>query len=224
MSESAEKREVYYIPDNYISESRFHIGQMTVRVRYLIDSLILTAILGVFALLFVLLVMADSGTSAKLTVAVIICGPGFVAGQIGYNGDPVSTTLKHLLAWSRSSDVRLYNTNPRLLGTDPVKALQEETDGRNTMAEVYSNFRDSLRRTAEEGELVEGENFEFRYDPGIDGYLNNNGDYEDGGNSESFELESSTDSDIDSIRFVFSADGYNEQDEEEINLSDYETD
>ena len=92
------------------------------------------------------------------------------------------------------------------------------------MAEVYSNFRDSLRRTAEEGELVEGENFEFRYDPGIDGYLNNNGDYEDGGNSESFELEISTDSDIDSIRFVFSADGYNEQDEEEINLSDYETD
>ena len=52
MSEITEKRQVYYIPDNYISESKLHIGQMTVRVRYLIDSLAMTAFLGIFALVF----------------------------------------------------------------------------------------------------------------------------------------------------------------------------
>ena len=54
MAEIADKRQIYYIPDNYISESRVHIGQMTIRVRYLIDSLILTAILGVFAVFFIM--------------------------------------------------------------------------------------------------------------------------------------------------------------------------
>lgn len=223
MSELSEKRQVYYIPENYISESRLHIGQMTVRVRYLIDSLIISAVLGVVAFLFILLVMPDAGSSAKLTAAVIICGPGFVAGQIGYNGDPVSTTLKHLYKWLKNSEIRLYNTNPRLLGTDPVKALQEENSSRDTMAELYSNFRESMRRGADEGEMVEGETFEFRFDPGIDGYLDDNGDYGSKEDSENLELEINTDSDIDNIHFVFSADGYNEQDEEEINISDFET-
>ena len=222
MSEISEKRQVYYIPENYISESRLHIGQMTVRVRYLIDSVLLSAVLGVVAFFFIFLVMPDAGSSAKLTAAVIICGPDFVAGQIGYNGDPVSTTLKHLLTWLKTSEIRLYNTNPRLLGTDPVKALQEENEGRDTMAEVYSNIRESIRRGADEGEMIEGETFEFRFDPGIDRYLNDNGDY--GNEADSFELEINTDSDIGSIRYVFSADGYNEQEEEEINLSDFETD
>ena len=75
MSELTEKRQVYYIPDNYISESKLHIGQMAVRVRYLIDSLAMTAFLGVFAFIFIMLVMSEAGVSAKLTVAVIMCGP-----------------------------------------------------------------------------------------------------------------------------------------------------
>ena len=223
MAEIAEKRQIYYIPDNYISESRIHIGQMTVRVRYLIDSLILTAILGVFAVIFIMLVLPDAGTSAKITVAVIICGPGFILGQVGYNGDPVSTTLKHLIAWRKNNEIRLYNTNARLLGTDPVKALQEDVGGRDTMVEVYANFRESMRRNAEEGELVEGENFAFRFDPGIDSYLEDNGDYEDDSGSEGIEVEIETDSDIGDIQYVFSSDGYNEPDDETFNFSDFET-
>ena len=224
MAEIADKRQIYYIPDNYISESRVHIGQMTIRVRYLIDSLILTAILGVFAVLFIMFAMPNTGTSAKLTVAIIVCGPGFVLGQIGYNGDPISTTVKNLLAWRKNNEIRLYNTNPRLLGTDPVKALQDDASGRDTMVEVYANFRESMRKNAEEGEMVEGENFEFQFDPGIDSYLDENGDYEDGSDPDSFELEIDSEPNIENIRFVFSSDGYFEPDEESINLSDFETD
>ena len=201
MAEIADKRQIYYIPDNYISESRVHIGQMTIRVRYLIDSLILTAILGVFAVFFIMFAMPNTGTSAKLTVAIIVCGPGFVLGQIGYNGDPISTTIKNLLAWRKNNE-----------------------SGRDTMVEVYANFRESMRKNAEEGEMVEGENFEFQFDPGIDSYLDENGDYEDGSDPDSFELEIDSEPNIENIRFVFSSDGYFEPDEESINLSDFETD
>lgn len=223
MAESTEKRQIYYIPDNYISESRLHIGQLTIRVRYLIDSLILTAILGVFAAFFIMFAIPEAGTSAKLTVAVIICGPGFILGQVGYNGDPISTTLKHLMSWRKNSEIRLYNTNARLLGTDPVKALQEDASGRDTMVEVYENFRESMRRNAEEGEMVEGEDFTFRFDPGIDNYLDDNGDYEEESGTESIEVEINTDSDIGNIQFLFSSDGYNEPEDDAINFSDFET-
>ena len=224
MAEITDKRQIYYIPDNYISESRVHIGQMTVRVRYLIDSIVLAAILGIFAAFFIMLAMPNTGTSAKVTVAIIICGPGFVLGQVGYNGDPISTTLKNLLVWRKNSEVRLYNTNARLLGTDPVKALQEDASGRDTMVEVYTNFRESMRKSNEEGEMVEGENFEFCFDPGIDNYLDDNGDYEDGSDSDSIEVEIDSEPNIEDIRFVFSSDGYNEPDEESVNFSDFETD
>ena len=205
MSEITEKRQVYYIPDNYISESKLHIGQMTVRVRYLIDSLAMTAFLGIFAFSFIMLVMPEAGVSTKLTVAVIICGPGFVLGQVGYNGDPISTTLKNLLKWRKNNEIRLYNTNPRLLGTDPIKALQEDAGGRDAMIEVYTNIRETMRRNAVEGEMVEGEDYEFRFDPGIDNYLEDNGDYNEERVRDTPEVEISSEPDIGKIRFVFSS-------------------
>ena len=223
MSETTEKRQVYFIPDNYISESKLHIGQMAVRVRYLIDSLAMTAALGIIAFTFIILVLPDAAVSAKVTVAVIICGPGFVLGQVGYNGDPLSTTLKHLIKWRKNNEIRLYNTNPRLLGTDPVRALQEDAGGRDAMIEVYTNIRESMRRNAVEGEMVEGEDYEFRFDPGIDNYLDDNGDYAEEGNQDIQEVEISSEPDIGKIKFVFSADGYNEPEEDDINISDYET-
>ena len=78
--------------------------------------------------------------------------------------------------------------------------------------------------TNEEGEMVEGENFEFCFDPGIDNYLDDNGDYEDGSDSDSIEVEIDSETNIEDIRFVFSSDGYNEPDEESVNFSDFETD
>ena len=223
MSEITEKRQIYYIPDNYISESKLHIGQMTVRVRYLIDSLAMTAFLGVFAFTFIMLALPDAGVSAKLTVAVIICGPGFVLGQVGYNGDPISTTLKNLMKWRKNNEIRLYNTNPRLLGTDPIKALQEDAGSRDAMIEVYTNIWETMRRNAVEGEMVEGEDYEFRFDPGIDNYLEDNGDYSEEMVRDNPEVEISSEPDIGKIQFVFSADGYNEPEEEDIYVSDYET-
>lgn len=223
MAEISEKRQVYYIPDNYIGESRIHIGQLSVRVRYLIDSLVIASALGIIAFLLIIFPMKDSALSAKIAVALVICGPGFVAGQIGYNGDPLSTAFSNFLSWRKSNRIRLYNTTPRLLGTDPVKALQEEGSSRDAIVTAYSRLQENIKKRREEGNLVQGQNFEFEYDPGIDDYLEDNGDYADT-ESNSFDLDIDAGSDLSGIKLAYSRDGYNEEpDEETFNLSDYET-
>ena len=225
MAEAPEKRQVYYIPDNYISESRIHIGQMSFRVRNLIDSLVLTLFFGIFAAAFVFLVMKGTSTSSKITAAIIICGPGFLLGQIGYNGDPISTTISNFFKWKKANGIRLYNTQPRLLGSDPVKAMLENNNGRDAIVDAVTNMRENRRKKLEQNGLVEGENFEFEYDPSIDDYLDENGDFADSDRAQDHvDIELDSDWDPNAVSFVFSADGYNELDEEqEINLSDYET-
>lgn len=224
MADAPEKRQVYYIPDNYIGESRVHIGQMSFRVRNLIDSIALTLFFGIFAAAFILLVMKGTSTSSKITAAIIICGPGFLLGQIGYNGDPISTTISNFFKWKKSNGIRLYNTTPRLLGSDPVKAMQEGGNGRDAIVDAVTNMRENRRKKLEQNGLVEGENFEFEYDPSIDDYLDENGDYADSDKAqEHVDIQLDSDWNPDAVSFVFSSDGYNEPDEEEINLSDYET-
>ena len=225
MAETPEKRQVYYIPDNYIKENRIHIGQLSFRLRYLLDSFILTLISGIFGLLFIVLVMKNASVSTKLTVALIICGPGFLLGQIGYNGDPISTAFANFLKWRNTSAIYLYNTTPRLLGSDPVKAMQGPT-GRDSIVEAVSNMRESMRRKAEEGELIEGESFAFEYDPSIDDYLEDNGDFESSDadlSTDLIDIHIDSEWDTSDVQYVFSPDGYYEPDEDEINLSDYET-
>lgn len=224
MAETPEKRQVYYIPDNYISESRIHIGQMSFRVRNLIDSVALTLFFGIFAAAFILLAMKGTSTSSKITAAIIICGPGFLLGQIGYNGDPISTTISNFFKWKKSNGIRLYNTTPRLLGSDPVKAMTENSNGRDAIVDAVSNMRENRRKKLEQNGLVEGENFEFEYDPSIDDYLDENGDFADSDKAQDHvDIELNSEWNPDAVSFVFSSDGYNEPDEEEINLSDYET-
>lgn len=223
MAEVNEKRQVYYIPDNYIGESRIHIGQLSVRVRYLLDSLAISCVLGIIAVLLIVFPMKNSSLSAKIAVLLVICGPGFVLGQIGYNGDPLSTALSNFFTWRKTNRIRLYNTTPRLLGTDPIKALQEEGSSRDAIVTAYSRLQENIKKRREEGELIQGENFEFEYDPGIDDYLEDNGDFADT-EPNSFDLDIDAGSDLSGIRLAYSNDGYNDEpDEEGFDMSEFET-
>lgn len=223
MAETSDKRQVYYIPDNYIGESRLHIGQMSVRVRYLIDSIVISLVLAVFAILLIAFPLKNSTVGVKIAVALVICGPGFLLGQIGYNGDPISTTLSNLMNWTKTNQIRLYNTTPRLLGTDPVKAMQDDMAGRDVLVTAYSRLQESIKNKRAEGNLVAGSNFEFEYDPSIDEYLEDNGDYADT-ESNSFDIDIEDGDDLSGLKFVYSNDGYfDDPEEESFNLSDYET-
>ena len=182
MAETTDKRQIYYIPYNYISESRLHVGQTSIRVRYLIDSLILSLILGIVAVLIILLAMEGTSVQARLTVALIICGPGFILGQIGYNGDPISVT------------------------------------------DAFSKVQEKRKQKQREKNQVDGIDFEFEYDPGIDNYLEDNGDYTDQ-NGKNYDIEIGSGNDLDHMRFFYNTDGYNDDDTEEefFNPSDFET-
>ena len=152
MAEKIESRPtIYYIPENFLGESRILNGQ--IRVRYLIDSIGLSAILAlIIGLPLLLFVFREATFNVKITVLVISVAPGFLAGQFGYNGDPVSVFLTNVYRWRKKRQIRLYQN------------VQEKRIERKN-AEV----------------LVEGETFEFQYDPSIDRYLDNSGDYEETG-------------------------------------------
>lgn len=215
MPDNSESRpSIYYIPENFLGESRLLNGQ--IRTRYLIDSVALSIILAAaIALPLLLFVVRDASINVKATVLIISVAPGFLAGQIGYNGDPISIFLLNVMNWRKKKQVRLYNENPRMLGTDPVKAIYENNRGMDKIVGFVQNAQEKRieRKTSEV--LVEGETFEFEYDPGIDGYLEDTGDYSD----EAMEDENSwpaanvaisSGSDLGGLESLLSDDWYNE--------------
>lgn len=225
MAETPDKRQIYYIPENYISESRIHLGQSSLRIRYLVDSAALSFVLGLFAALFISLTMKNTGVQAKITVGLIFCGPGFLIGQIGYNGDPISTTFRNYNSWRKTNQIRIYNSTPRLLGTDPVKALYEDGSGKDAIVEVINKVQLARKKKYEADKLLANESFDFEFDPGIDRFLEDNGDYPEYRSTE-MNVDIKTGNDLKDIRYLYSSDGYNDEDpdEETFNFSDYETD
>ena len=224
MADSSENRpSIYYIPENFLGESRILNGQ--IRTRYLIDSiglaLISAIIIGIPVFMFAL-----NGTSIgmKFTIGVLILAPGILAGQLGYNGDPISVFLVNFFSWRKKRETRLYNENPRLLGTDPVKAIYE---GKRGMDKIVSFVQDAQERRIEKKtseQYVEGETFEFQYDPSIDGYTEDVGDYSDDALEDEESLPVSnisiaTGSDLGGLESFIIGDGYNEPDD--IESSDY---
>ena len=211
------KPSVYYIPENFLGESKVLHGQIS--TRYLIDSIALSLILILVVGLPVLkFVIPTAGINIKLTTLVIIMAPGFMAGMIGFNGDPISVFLLNFFGWVKKRETRIYNENPRLLGTDPVKALYEQNKNLDKFVTFIQDAQERRIEKKTSEEYVEGKTFEFSYDPSIDGYLEDVGDYSD----EALALEDtwpastvsiSSGSDLAGLRGILSDDGYNEPDD-----------
>lgn len=205
---------VYYIPDNFIGESRILGGR--INVRYLFDAVVLAALF--FLLLgapIALLAMKNAPTQYRIGVAIISAAPGIMLGMAGFNGDPFSVFLVNVFSWLKQSAVRIYNENPRRLGTDPVKASYEarkRMDKFVTMVEDYQQARID-KKNAEE--FIEGKTFNFQYDPSIDGYLKDTGDYTDDaiGSGDYWpvaDIEIESGSDLDGLESLLNSDWYNE--------------
>ena len=168
--------------------------------------------------------MQESSVQAKLTVALVVCGPGFLIGQIGYNGDPISVALRNFHIWRKNNRIRIYNVTPRLLGTDPVKAMAEDGSGRDAIVDAFNRVQERRKQKQKEKNTVDGIEFEFEYDPGIDDYLEDNGDYTDR-TTDNYDIEIGSGNDLDHVRLFYNSDGYNDDDpdEEYYNPSDFET-
>lgn len=205
---------VYRIPDNFIGESRVFGGR--IRVRYLIDSIALSLILGLCVTLpLILFVLKGVRANILITVAVMTIAPGFLIGQLGYNGDPISVFLVNYFNWRKQRQVRLYNETPRLLGTDPVKAVTVEGRGMDKLVTFIQERQQKKIDKKNSESYIEGETFEFAYDPGIDGYTEDNGDYDDDeydaqGRIPVSNVSIASGDDLRGLVSILSADGYNE--------------
>ena len=210
-------KKIYYIPDNFVGESRILGGRIS--VRHLVDtiglSLILFAIIG-YPVVFVAMKNAEIPYRASVGVLTII--PAVMLGMAGYNGDPFSVFLVNIIHWFKGRDVCLYNETPRQLGTDPVKAAYESRQHVDKIISMVEEHRQARidKRNAEE--YVEGENFDFEYDPGIDGYTEDVGDYSDDGsisgdNWTQADVEIESGSDLGGLESLFESDWYREIEE-----------
>ena len=159
-----EQQKIYFIPDNYIGEKRVFQGQ--IRLRYLIDCIILGLLFAIAGLLLVIFVLPDSDAQTKITILLISASPGIILGFIGFNGDPISTAIVNFFAWRKGKEIRIYNGNPRLLGTDPVKALTSEKSGKDVLISKYHDWHISRIEDKMSEKYVEGDN-----------YTEDNGDY-----------------------------------------------
>lgn len=210
---NAPKRVIYYIPDNFISEAKLHIGQISIDTKYLIDIIILGGIGALIGLIIVYSFMEGSSISNKIMVVVLFAAPGAIIGYIGFNGDPISKAFKSFLYWRKHSDVKIYNPNPRLMGTDAVKARNAEEKSRDKLVGIYHNFKEKQLEKKKEENLVEGENFHFAYDADVDDFLDDSGDFSSFQNSDgSYDINISG---TDITETFYSKDGYNDEDEYE---------
>ncbi len=177
MSAPEKRTPLYVIPENFIAESRILNGQ--IRVRRLADSLVLTGLLLLLAALPLRLLLPEGAPAGVRVTVLVMCGaPGFLAGQLGAAGGPLSVFLVHYLRWRRRRAVRLYNEKPRLLGSDPVKDLAGSGRGMDRLTDLVLRARRRRLEKQSSQKLVEGETFAFRYDPGIDRYLEDSGDWD----------------------------------------------
>lgn len=221
----AQKRVIYYIPDNFINEARFRIGTISIDLKYLVDMIWLGALGSILGVVLIFTALKDMALSPKVAIVIFSAAPGGILGFFGFNGDPISKVISSFLAWRKNNTIKIYNPNPRLLGTDAVKARNAEEKTRDKLVDMVHNFKEKQMEKRQEGNLVEGENFKFAYDADVDDYLDDNGDFSNFQNSDgSFDINISGGG-LSDRGFYYSRDGYNEDDDDgpDYYQSDFET-
>lgn len=162
MAEMTEKPQIYYIPDNFIDETRIFQGQ--IRLRYFIEGVILGGILALIGF-----AIPISNVRFRVSFEIIVAAPGVILGIVGFNGDPISVAIRNWINWSKNKAVRLYNPNPRLLGSSPSAAI-DAPDTKDRLVDMYDSYQSRKLEKAMSEEYVEGETFVFLDDPDVDDF------------------------------------------------------
>jgi hypothetical protein len=218
------KRQIYYIPDNFIAEQKIRVGQLSLDIKYGFDMLIFGGIGFLIGLLIKTYLLPNLAKAQTISLYMMCMAPGLLIGYMGFNGDPISQAIKSFFSWKQNNSIKIFNPNPRLLGTDAVKAMADVETTRDKLVDKLNEFKEKQIEKRKESDLVEGENFTFAYDQAVDDYLDDNGDYSNFQNSDgSFDINISGGG-LDDNNFFYSRDGYNDDDddEKEYYQSDFE--
>lgn len=152
----------YVIPENFIDESRIVKGMF--RTRYFVEGVFMAIIVAFLANL----IPTDS-IASKISVMIIFCGPFFILGVQGINGDPVSVFTVNAWTWFKNRGVMLYNESARALAMSPLDAMMDAEPMGDKLIDYFHRLM-LQRQASRSGErLVEGENFIFAEDKDLAG-------------------------------------------------------
>lgn len=158
MAELHEDRpEVYLIPDNFIDEQRIINGMF--RLRFFIEGVLLALLAAVPLYLFVHL-----GLYPKIILIISICGPLFLWGNTGLNGDPLSIAHRNWKSWQKNRRLMLYDGTPHALRKSLADATFEKAETRDKLLSAMENIKEARRERSNAIQYVEGETFEFAQD------------------------------------------------------------
>lgn len=151
---SEEKIRTYDIPDNFIDESRILSGMF--KTRNFIEGAAMALLAAIPAML-----IPASDLNVRIVILVAICGPFFLLGNAGYNGDPISTTIFHAKVWYQNRGIMLYNANSRALKESPLEYMENTELPRDKLVDMVNSWKRAHRQKNEEMVYIEGETFEF---------------------------------------------------------------
>lgn len=162
MAEITDRRQIYYIPDNYIEEGR--ILQGSVKVKNLIQGICIALPMGLLGWAL------GSSLKAKIVLTIVLAGPLLLIGVIGYNGDSLFTVFKSFNEWRKGKSMKLYNPKPTPFYVSPTETIFATEQTRDKIVGAYEERQ---KRRIEEHlnqNYVEGENFVFADDPTVQKY------------------------------------------------------
>lgn len=152
-----DKPKVYSIPENFLDESRIINGMF--RTRNFIEGIIMGGVAAIPALL----IPAES-FNTRIALITVFAAPLFLLGNSGFNGDPISTTVKNARNWLKSRRMMLYNSGTRALKDTPLHVMMERPQPSDKILDLMDNLRESRMERAAKVRYIEGETFEFARD------------------------------------------------------------
>lgn len=152
----------YAIPENFVDESRIIKGMF--RTRNFVEGCIMALLVGIPALLIPI-----EEFQTRIMVIVAIAGPFFLLGNAGFNGDPISTTLKNAKSWVKARGLMLYDSKAIPLKKSPLDAMLEREAPGDKILNVVDSVKEARRRKAAGVQYIEGVTFDFAPDDELEG-------------------------------------------------------
>lgn len=146
----------YFIPTNYMETG--YVMNGAVSIRNAVEGGVL-ALLGYFLCSLLPLPEGVDGISYYI----LICGPFFLVGVAGIQGDPISVFVMNFCKWRKRQKPYFYSSHGEAYTQEAADVVMESPQLRDMVADLVVSLRGKF--ATEEVDYVEGKTFEFAEDP-----------------------------------------------------------
>ena len=156
-----DNQKVYFIPDNFLDEGRIFRGMF--KTRNFIEGFLMAVVVGIFAYM-----IPAPDFNTKVFIMVAICGPVFLIGVNGFNGDPLSITLINAKKWMDTKGLILYDDSLRPLIKSPLQAMYEKEMPRDKIVNIIDQVKEKQERKNQTEVYIPGVTCEFEDDKDLE--------------------------------------------------------